>query len=234
MEEILQHQSSQFNEDLGRLRSNVLKMGGLVENQVATVIDAYGACDIATLREVIARDQGINELEKTIDDESTQLLVRRQPTAVDLRMVFGITKIVTDLERIGDEAKKIAKGVRRICESGQIPEQFGPGVRHLASAALGMVRESLDAFARLNSPQAENVIATDRNVDAEFKAIVRQLVTHMMEDPRTITTAMDVIWIARAIERIGDHAKNVAEQVIYIVDGRDIRHRGKDKGEGKA
>ncbi len=234
MEEILQHQSSQFNADLGRLRGDVLKMGGLVETQVAGVIDAYGACDIAAIREIIGRDQGVNALEKVIDDEAAQLIVRRQPTAVDLRMVFGISKIVTDLERIGDEAKKIAKGVRRICESGQIPEQFGPGIRHIANAALGMVREALDAFARLDAQQAETVIATDSEVDAEFKSIVRQLVTHMMEDPRTITTAMDVIWIARAIERIGDHAKNVAEHVIFIVDGRDIRHPGKTRGESGA
>lgn len=234
MEDILHHQSSQFDEELGRLRSDVLKMGGLVENQVSTTIQAYGACDLGTLKEVISRDQQINALELTIDDESTHLIARRQPTAGDLRLVFGIIKIVTDLERIGDEAKKMAKGVRRICEAGQNPAHFSPGIRHIAEAVLVMVRESLDAFARLDVVLATKVIADDQRVDTEFKSIVRQLVTFMMEDPRTITTAMDVIWIARAIERIGDHAKNVAEHVVFIVEGRDIRHRGKDNREAKA
>lgn len=234
MEDILHHQSSQFDEELGRLRSNVLKMGGLVENQVSTAAEAYRAGDASPVRSVVARDQEVNALEKTIDDDCAHLIARRQPTASDLRLVFGITKIVTDLERIGDEAKKFAKGVRRICEAGQNPVQFAPGIRHLADAALTMVRDSLDAFARLDSHQAEMVIAADADVDTEFKSTVRQLVTHMMEDPRTITTAMDIIWIARAIERIGDHAKNVAEHVIFIVEGRDIRHRGPSNPEGAA
>jgi phosphate transport system protein len=234
MEDILHHQSSQFDEELGRLRSDVLKMGGLVENQVSTTIQAYGVCDLAIIKEVIGRDQEINALEITIDDESAHLIARRQPTAVDLRLVFGIIKIVTDLERIGDEAKKMAKGVRRICEAGQNPAQFSPSIRHIAEAVLVMVRESLDAFARLDAPLAAKVIDDDNRVDTEFKSVVRQLVTYMMEDPRTITTAMDIIWIARAIERIGDHAKNVAEHVIFIVEGRDIRHRGKANREEKA
>lgn len=229
--EILQHQSSQFNTELGRLRSDVLKMGGLVEAQVTGIIDAYNACDLAAIGEIIARDQIINALEKSIDDGSAQLIVRRQPTAVDLRMVFGISKIVTDLERVGDEAKKIAKAIRRICDSGQTPGAFGPGIQHIANAAQRMVRDSLDAFARLDARQAASVIASDSELDMEFKAVVRQLITHMMEDPRTIATAMDVIWIARAIERIGDHAKNVAEQVVFIVDGRDIRHPGKNRAK---
>lgn len=234
MEEILHHQSSQFDEELGRLRSNVLKMGGLVENQVSMASEAYRVCDVGRVSGIVARDLEVNALEKTIDDDCAHLIARRQPTASDLRLVFGITKIVTDLERIGDEAKKFAKGVRRICEAGQTPVQFAPGIRHLAEAVLVMVREALDAFARLDARQGEKVINDDVNVDAEFKAIVRQLVTHMMEDPRTITTAMDVIWIARAIERIGDHAKNVAEHVVFIVEGRDIRHLGRNAQEGKA
>lgn len=234
MEDILHHQSSQFDAELSRLRNDVLKMGGLVETQVATSIEAYGGCDLIAVKEIVSRDKEINALEVQIDDESAQLIARRQPTAVDLRLVFGIIKIVTDLERVGDESKKIAKGVRRICEAGQSPAQFAPGIRHLAEAVLVMVRDSLDAFARLDSEQARQVIAEDDNVDTEFKSTVRQLITHMMEDPRTITTAMDIIWIARAIERIGDHAKNVAEHVIFIVEGRDIRHRGRDLAEGKA
>ena len=228
MEELFHHQSSQFDEELGRLRSDVLKMGGLVENQVSAAIEAYDACHSDVIRDVIARDLEVNALEKLIDDESAHLIARRQPTASDLRLVFGVTKIVTDLERIGDEAKKIAKGVRRICEAGLTPEQFGPGIRHIADAVLVMVRESLDALARLDARQAEKVINDDASVDAEFKAVVRQLITHMMEDPRTISSAMDVIWIARAVERIGDHAKNVAEHVVFIVEGKDIRHPPKE------
>ena len=225
MEELFHHQSSQFDEELGRLRSDVLRMGGLVENQVATAIEAYGACDPRAIEETIARDQDINALEKQIDDESTQLIARRQPTAVDLRLVFGIIKIVTDLERIGDEAKKIAKGVRRICAAGSQPTQFAPAILHLAETVLVMVRESLDAFARLDSGLAQKVIVDDNGVDAEFKSIVRQLITHMTEAPDTISMVMDVIWIARSVERIGDHAKNVGEHVIFIVEGQDVRHR---------
>lgn len=171
----------------------------------------------------------VNDLEKAIDDDCAHLIAKRQPAASDLRLVFGISKIVTDLERAGDEAKKIAKGVRRIYEAGQMPSQYGIGVRHIAEAALGMLRQALDAFARLDTEQAQKVILADVDVDTEFKSIMRQLITHMMEDPRTITTAIDIIWIARAIERIGDHAKNVAEHVVFIVEGRDIRHPPKER-----
>ena len=223
------HLSSQFDEDLGRLRSNVLQMGGLVENQVMAAIEAYKNGEMARVKSIIEAEHTVNELEKAIDDDCTHLIARRQPTASDLRLVFGILKIVTDLERIGDEAKKIAKGVRRICEAGQIPADYSAGVRHIAEAALGMVRESLDAFARLDSGLAEAVIRADTDVDTEFKSIVRQLITHMMEDPRIITTSIDILSIARAVERIGDHAKNIAEHVVFIVDGRDIRHLGKGK-----
>ena len=223
------HLSSQFDEDLGRLRSHVLQMGGLVETQIAAAIDVYSRGDVSAVAQIVETDRKVNELEKSIDDDCAHLIAKRQPAASDLRLVFGISKIVTDLERVGDEAKKIAKGVRRICEAGQAPAQFGVGVRHIAEAALVMLRQSLDAFARLDSELAVRVVQADAEVDSEFKAIVRQLITHMMEDPRTISTAIDIIWIARAVERIGDHAKNVAEHVVFIVDGRDIRHPGKDK-----
>jgi phosphate transport system protein len=219
-----QHLSSQFDEELARLRTHVLQMGGLVETQVSEAIAAYDKGDIASVKHIVETDRRINDLEKAIDDDSAHLIAKRQPAASDLRMVFGITKIVTDLERAGDEAKKIAKGVRRICEAGQMPAQYGIGVHHITDAALTMVRAALDAFARLDVELAETVIRSDQAVDIEFKSIVRQLITHMMEDPRTITTALDIIWIARAVERIGDHAKNVAEHVVFIVEGRDIRH----------
>ena len=222
-----QHLSSQYDEELSNLRTHVLQMGGLVETQVSAAIEAYSTGEIASVKTIVETDRKVNELEKAIDDDCAHIIAKRQPTASDLRLVLGISKIVTDLERAGDEAKKIAKGVRRIYENGHMPVQYGIGVRHIAEAALGMVRQALDAFARLDTKLAEAVIHADNDVDTEFKSIMRQLITHMMEDPRTITTSMDIIWISRAVERIGDHAKNVAEHVIFIVEGRDIRHMGK-------
>ena len=223
-----QHLSSQFDEELGRLRTHVLQMGGMVETQVSSAIDAYSSGEVASVKSIVEADRKINDLEKAIDDDCAHVLAKRQPAASDLRLVFGVSKIVTDLERAGDEAKKIAKGVRRIYEAGHMPIQYGVGVRHVADAALNMLRQALDAFARLDTSAAVDVIRADNEVDVEFKSILRQLITHMMEDPRTITTSMDIIWIARAIERIGDHAKNVGEHVIYIVEGRDIRHPPKE------
>jgi phosphate transport system protein len=176
------------------------------------------------LADIVAADQKINSLEKNIDDNCAHIIAKRQPTASDLRLVLGIIKIVTDLERMGDEAKKIAKGTRRIHDAGQIPIQHSVGIHHLAEVALNLVRQALDAFARLDATQAQVVIRADNEVDAEFKSILRQLITHMMEDPRTITVAIEIIAIARAIERIGDHAKNIVEQVVFVVEGRDIRH----------
>lgn len=219
-----QHVSTQFDEDLSRLRTHVLQMGGLVETQISAAIDAYTTGEVASVKTIVETDRKVNELEKAIDDDCAHIIAMRQPTASDLRLVLGISKIVTDLERAGDEAKKIAKGVRRIYEAGHMPSQYGVGIRHLAEAALMMVRQALDAFARLDGVQAVSVIRADADVDVEFKSIIRQLITHMMEDPRTITTSIEIISISRAIERIGDHAKNISEQVIFVVEGRDIRH----------
>ena len=219
-----QHLSSQFDEELGRLRTHALQMGGMVETQVSSAIKAYSSGEVASVKSIVEADRKINDLEKAIDDDCAHVIAKRQPTASDLRLVLGISKIVTDLERAGDEAKKIAKGVRRIYEAGHLPAQYGIGIRHLAEAALSLVRQALDAFARLDVALAQSVIKADSDVDTEFKSIIRQLITHMMEDPRTITTSIEIISIARAIERIGDHAKNVAEQVVFIVEGRDIRH----------
>ena len=219
-----QHLSSQFDEELGRLRTHVLQMGGMVETQVSSAIEAYSSGEVASVKSIVEADRKINDLEKAIDDDCAHVIAKLQPTASDLRLVLGISKIVTDLERAGDEAKKIAKGVRRIYEAGHLPAQYGIGIRHLAEAALSLVRQALDAFARLDVPLAQSVIKADSDVDTEFKSIIRQLITHMMEDPRTITTSIEIISIARAIERIGDHAKNVAEQVVFVVEGRDIRH----------
>lgn len=218
------HVSSQFDEDLNRLRTHVLQMGGLVETQVAAAIEAYSSGEVTSVKAIVEADRKVNELEKAIDDDCAHIIAKRQPAASDLRLVLGISKIVTDLERAGDEAKKIAKGVRRIYEAGHVPSQYGVGVRHLADAALNMIRQALDAFARLDAGLSVSVIRADDEVDVEFKSIIRQLITHMMEDPRTITVSIDIISIARAVERIGDHAKNISEQVVFVVEGRDIRH----------
>ncbi len=222
------HLSKQFDADLTVLRTHVLEMGGLVESQIRAAIDAYASGDTATVKEIVENDHRVNGFEKIIDEETVHIVAKRQPTASDLRLVMGITKIVTDLERIGDEAKKIAKGARRVHEHGQLTVPRATDVRHVADEAVVMLRKALDSFARLDTALAAEVIRADANVDAEFKALVRQLITYMMEDPRTITTAIDIVWICRSIERIGDHAKNVAENVIYIAEGRDIRHAGKE------
>ncbi len=228
MNELTQHLSRVFDEELGMLRTHVLEMGGLVEAQIIAATEAYSTGEIALVPEITERDRKVNDFEKRIDDECAQVVAKRQPTAFDLRLVLGVIRIVTDLERVGDEAKKIAKGARRIHEMGQMPLPRAADVRHVSDVALTMLRRALDAFARLDTAEAQEVIRCDEEVDIEFKAILRQLITHMMEDPRTITTAMDIIWIARAIERIGDHAKNIAEHVVYVAEGQDIRHPPKE------
>lgn len=219
------HVSSPFNEDLNELRTHLLHMGGQVEGQLAAVLKAYQQQEPASLQAIIEGDGPINALEKAIDDECLRIIARRQPTASDLRLVFGITKIVTDLERCGDEIKKIAKALRRLYAASQSPVQGSAALRHMGEAALAMLRQALDALARMDVPQALSVIQADEMLDSEFKGLTRQLITHMLEDPRTITGVIEVMGIARAIERIGDHAKNIAEQLVYIAEGRDIRHR---------
>jgi phosphate transport system protein len=218
------HLSTQFDVDLERLRSRVLEMGGLVESQIDMTTKAYADHNNAVILEVLENDRNVNELEKIIDDDCIHIIAKRQPTASDLRLIMGISKMVTDLERIGDETKKMAKSVRRIQERNVTVHNSSAEVKHLASAASLQLRAALDCFARLDVNEAREVLATDAALDDEFKSIVRQLITYMMEDPRSITSALDVITIARAIERVGDHAKNIAEQVIYIVEGRDVRH----------
>jgi phosphate transport system protein len=164
-------------------------------------------------------------MEVSLDGDCSQLIVRRQPAAGDLRMIFAIMKTVTDLERIGDEAQKIARMAKNIHQRGGPPAPV-VGVRHAAEAAISMLRRTLDCFARLDCDQAAEVIRDDTAIDSEFRSILRQLITYMMEDPRTISTCLEIVWIAKAIERIGDHAKNMAEYVIYIVKGTDVRHTG--------
>ncbi len=218
------HLSTQFDEDLERLRSRVLEMGGLVEAQINMTTKAYADNNSAAVLDVLENDRDVNAFEKMIDDDCIHVIAKRQPTASDLRLVMSISKMVTDLERSGDEVKKMAKSIRRIQERDLAVLKATTDVRHLADAASSQLRSALDTFARLDANEAKSVIESDQALDKEFKAIVRQLITFMMEDPRSITTALDIITIARSIERVGDHAKNIAEQVIYIVEGRDVRH----------
>jgi phosphate transport system protein len=219
-----EHASKQYDLDLGSIRSRVLAMGGLVESQIRHALDALSTGDTKLSDEVVAADHRVNAMEVALDGDCSQLIVRRQPAAGDLRMIFAITKTVTDLERIGDEAQKIARMAKNIQERGGTQAPPIVQVRHAAEAAISMLRRALDAFARLDVDTAREVIRDDAGIDTEFRSILRQLITYMMEDPRTISTALEIVWIAKAIERIGDHAKNMAEYVIYIVKGTDVRH----------
>ncbi len=221
---VTEHISKAFEADLDTTRTRVLQMGGLVEAQILAAIQAFASGDPALIAQVIETDKRVNGYEVAIDGACNHIVVRRQPAASDLRLIMGISKIVTDLERIGDEAEKIARMARRIHEGGAQHVQRFPAIRHAAQIAIRMLRQALDAFARLDAANAAEVLKEDPAIDDEFRSVLRQLITYMMEDPRTISTAVEIIWVAKAIERIGDHAKNVAEQVIYIVKGTDIRH----------
>jgi phosphate transport system protein len=219
-----EHISKQFETDLDSTRTRVLQMGGLVEAQILAAIDAYATGDAALIDQVIENDARVNGYEVAIDGACNHIVVKRQPAASDLRLIMAISKIVTDLERIGDEAEKIARMARAIYEHGGQHAQRFPSIRHAAQIALRMVRQALDAFARLDAALAAEVVKEDVAIDDEFRSVLRQLITYMMEDPRTISPALDIVWVAKAVERIGDHAKNLAEQVIYIVKGTDVRH----------
>jgi phosphate transport system protein len=218
------HISKQFDQDLEAIRSRMMQMGGLVEAHIRSAIAGYLDGDIARIDQVIAGDSKVNDLELAIDNDLGQIIVRRQPAASDLRLILAASKIVTDLERIGDEATKIARMAKDLHGPSIVPSPKLVAVSHISEVAIGMLRRSLDAFARLDAAAAARVAGEDVAIDEEFRAIIRQLITFMMEDPRTITQSLQVVWVAKAFERIGDHAKNIAEYVIYIVKGRDVRH----------
>lgn len=219
-----EHLSKQYDTDLETLRSGVLQMGGLVEAQIRASIDAFASGSPELIEQVIANEPRVDEYEVNIDNNCSHIIVKRQPAAGDLRLIMAISKTVTDLERIGDEAEKIARMSRKIHERGPAKPQGLANVRHAADIALSMLHQALDAFARLDTAEAAAVIKQDVAIDTEFRSILRELITFMMEDPRTISTALEIVWIAKATERIGDHAKNIAEDVIYIVKGTDVRH----------
>ena len=226
-----QHISQKFDEEMENLRNKVLKMGGLVEQQISGAIDALQNMDAKSAEEIILKDHKVNALEVIIDESCTQILARRQPAASDLRMVVAVIKTITDLERIGDEAEKIARMALNLAEEDAGFNSRYAGIRHLGDHVKRMVHDVLDAYARLDVDAALKVVRDDDDADKEYVDLLRMLITYMMEDPRKISEVLDVIWAARALERIGDHAKNIGEYVIYLVKGKDIRHLDLDEVE---
>ena len=230
-----EHLSTQFDAELDDLRALLTRMGGLVEEQVRTATLALTEGDAELVERVIARDAEVDQLEIEIDNICTHVIARRQPTAIDLRVVMSVSKTVTDLERIGDEAKKIAKSSRKIIERGlaaNAPQIMA--VRHMGEQCAAMLHEVLNAFVRMDSDAALQIVRQDKEIDQHFRSITRELVTYMMEDPRTISTALDIIFSVKSLERIGDHCKNIAKDVIFIVKGRDVRHLKLDELEQEA
>ena len=218
------HTSKQYDAELDQVRSQVLRMGNLVERQVVYAIEALRRTDAALSERVIESENEINGLEVSIDELCTTLIARRQPNSNDLRVIMMALKTITDLERIGDEAKKIALATREMYGQvrGQLP-RFS-SVALVADIVLGMLRRAMNAFEKLDSSDVAAIARQDREVDEYFQSILRQLLTYMIEDPRTISASIDIIFIAKSLERIGDHAKNISEYVIYMVKGKDVRH----------
>jgi phosphate transport system protein len=228
-----EHTSKKFDSELEGIRTRVLQMGGMVELQIVKAMEGLSNGDLLLIDQVIENDNRVNLLEIELDEACNQVIAKRQPTAVDLRMVSTVQKTITDLERIGDEAKKIAKTAKL---HHNTPSPFTPPIRlnHIADAVVDMLRTALDSYARLDTVSAAQVVRQDKEVDAEFKGIMRQLITYMMEDPRTISQAIELMFVAKSVERIGDHSKNIAEYVVYMVKGRDVRHTSLEEIEREA
>lgn len=225
-----EHLSSQFDEELEQLRSRVLHMGGLVESQLKLALDGFVSADLEKADLAISADRRVNEQQVDVDRMVNLVIAKRQPTARDLRMILGVSKAISDLERIGDEASKIARAARWVKDKAQSSRLNRiPDIRTSGEIAAQMLAQALDAFARMDASASAKIIRVDQGVDERFRAVLRQLVTFMMEDPRTISAAIDTVWAAKAIERIGDHAKNIAEHVIFIAAGLDVRHATPDQ-----
>ncbi len=224
------HISNQFDNELEEIRNRVLAMGGLVEQQLAKAVAALVEPDIEMAEEVIRDDYKVNAMEVALDEECTSVLARRQPAARDLRLVISVIKTITDLERIGDEAKRIARQAIDLASLPTKKNQF-VDLERLGQHVCTMLRDALDAFARLDVEQALDVAIEDQKVDQEYESLMRQQMTYLIEDPRTIPATLDIMWSARALERVGDRSCNICEYVIYQVKGKDIRHISLDQVE---
>lgn len=218
-----QHISKQFDNELENIRERVLAMGGLVEQQLVNALKALTESEVEFAQLVVRSEPQVNAMEVSIDEDCIKILARRQPAASDLRLVMAVIKTITDLERIGDESEKIAKMAIDLIER-QGPKSYYVGISAMGNHARKMVNGSLDAFARMDTRAALDVASEEPKSDEMYVAILRQLITYMMEDPRNISGTIDVVWTARALERIADHARNICEYVIYFVEGKDVRH----------
>jgi phosphate transport system protein len=218
------HLSTQFDSELTSVSSQVMEMGGLVESQIIRAIFALSHFNIEAADEVAGKEARVNAMELEIDRDLSSIIARRQPTARDLRLLIAISKTTANLERVGDEAAKIARMVRSIIESGSPRSLPSLELRYAADLASGLLNKALDAFARLDVNAALSILKEDDIIDQEFDGFVRKLITYMMEDPRMISPSLDLLFLAKAIERIGDHSKNIAEFIIYVVKGEDVRH----------
>ncbi|MDO9364998.1 MAG: phosphate signaling complex protein PhoU [Methylotenera sp.] len=219
-----EHTFKQYDAELEAVRGKVLEMGGLVEQQIVQALEALVKLDINLAKEVMANDHRVNALEVQIDEDCSHIIARRQPAAGDLRMVMMMVKTITDLERIGDEATKIARTAQKIFEEDRMYKPRFNEIKAMVALVREMLRTALDGFARLDISKTVEVAKQDEQVDEQFRAAMRQLITFMLEDPRTISMSLEVLFVAKAIERIGDHAKNIAEYVVYMVKGKDVRH----------
>jgi phosphate transport system protein len=218
------HLSTQFDSELNGVSAKVMELGGLVESQIRQAIYALSHFSIEVSNQVTSNEALVNAMEVEIDRELSSIIARRQPTARDLRLLLAISKTTANLERVGDEAEKIARMVRSIISSGSHRSLPASELRMAADLASGLLRKALDAFARLDTTAALSILKEDDLIDQEFNGFVRKLITYMMEDPRMISPSLDLLFLAKAIERIGDHAKNIAEFIIYVVKGEDVRH----------
>ena len=225
------HLSTQFDSELTSVSSQVMELGGLVESQIRRAIFALSQFSVEVANEVTANEARVNAMEIEIDRDLSSIIARRQPTARDLRLLIAISKTTANLERVGDEAEKIARMVRSIIQSGSPRSLPSLELRVAADLASGLLNKALDAFARLDVSAAVAILKEDDLIDAEFDGFVRKLITYMMEDPRMISPSLDLLFLAKAIERIGDHAKNIAEFIIYVVKGEDVRHTTMEKIE---